>query len=410
MGAVQVILDLIYDPSRISNAIADWFAGFAPDWVVYIIVAIIGMIAFLGFLLVALLFVMYWERKLIGHFQIRYGPNRAGPLGLLQSVADAIKILTKEDFTPSRVDRLVFRLAPVVALIPGIMVFAVFPFGERMAYVDLNVGLLYIVAILSLTTIAIFMAGWSSNNKFSLLAAMRTIAMTISYEIPMLLALIGVLMVVGSLSMTKVVQAQTVPFMLMQPLGFILYFISALTELNRSPMDIMEAESEIVAGYHTEYSGFSFSVFYLAEYTDALAIAAITTTVFLGGWKPSIFAPWAWFIVKMFLVFSSLVWLRATMPRMRIDQLMSFAWKFMLPLALINILVIGVELTVWPAFPWWLFIVNIVLAAALIVGWTNVYKKGARAELQLDIQEQLRKQQLDVQGQLQKEQPEKVPA
>lgn len=372
--------DYISDLSRITDALYQWLAGLVPGWVGYLVAFIIGVVVLLVALVLFLLSVMYIERKLIGRFQVRYGPNRVGAVGLLQPIADAIKVLTKEDFVPARTDRRVFRLAPVVAFIPALLPFAVIPFAPGMIHTDLNIGILYIVAVMSLGTIAVFMAGWASNNKFSLLGAMRAIAQAVSYEIPMVLSIVGIVMVVGSLSMTEIVKAQTVPFILLQPLGFIIYFIGALSEINRSPFDIMEAESEIVAGYHTEYSGMSFSLFYLAEYTHALAVGGITATLFLAGWEGPLLPPWAWFLIKMYAVFVILVWFRATLPRLRIDQLMGFAWKFLLPLALINILVIGIELSIWPSFPWPLLFVNLVIAALLIMGWSRVYQaRGAMA-------------------------------
>ncbi|MBI2908881.1 MAG: NADH-quinone oxidoreductase subunit NuoH [Chloroflexi bacterium] len=334
----------------------------------------------LVFLVLVLLTVMYIERKLIGRFQVRFGPNRVGPVGLLQPVADAIKVLTKEDFVPACVDKPVFRLAPIAAFIPALLPFAVIPFAPRTIYTDLNIGMLYLVAVMSLGTIAVFMAGWASNNKFSLLGAMRAIAQAVSYEIPMVLALVGVAMVAGSLQMTAIVKAQSVPFILMQPLGFVIYFIGALSEINRSPFDIMEAESEIVAGYHTEYSGMSFSLFYLAEYTHAIAVGGITATLFLSGWEGPLLPSWLWFLIKVYAVFAVLVWFRATLPRLRVDQLMGFAWKFLLPLALVNILVIGIELSIWPDFPWALLFVNVGIAALALTAWSKVYQaRGALA-------------------------------
>ncbi|MFH1484849.1 MAG: NADH-quinone oxidoreductase subunit NuoH [Chloroflexota bacterium] len=339
---------------------------------------IIGVVILLVCLVLFLLTVMYIERKLIGRFQVRYGPNRAGPVGLLQPIADALKVLTKEDFVPALTDRRVFRLAPVLAFIPALLPFAVIPFAPGMIFTDLNIGILYIVSVMSLGTIAVFMAGWASNNKFSLLGAMRAIAQSVSYEIPMGLSIVGVVMVVGSLSMTEIVKAQSVPFILMQPLGFVIFFIGTLSEINRTPFDIMEAESEIVAGYHTEYSGMSFSLFYLAEYTHALAAGGIIATLFLSGWEGPFLPAWAWLLIKMYAVFCILVWFRATLPRLRIDQLMGFAWKFLLPMALMNILVVGIELSIWPSFPWPLLFVNFVFAALAIMGWSRVYQsRGA---------------------------------
>ncbi|MDH5696050.1 MAG: NADH-quinone oxidoreductase subunit H, partial [Dehalococcoidia bacterium] len=218
---------------------------------------------------------IYLERRGIGRFQVRLGPNRAGPFGALQPVADVIKILIKEDIIPAKGDRWVHWLAPVVAFVPLLMIFAVVPFHDGALLVDLNIGILFVVAISSVSVVGIFMAGWGSNNKFSLLGAMRTVAQVVSYEIPVVLSIVGVVLITGSLSMSEIVEAQNIPFILLQPLGFLIYFIGACAEINRTPFDLMEAESEIVAGYHTEYSGIKFALFYLVEYTEALAISAI---------------------------------------------------------------------------------------------------------------------------------------
>lgn len=374
------IWSYINDPSTVTTQIYQALSTILPGWAIYLIAFVVGTVILLVGLILLLLTVMYIERKLIGHFQVRYGPNRAGPIGLLQPIADAIKVLTKEDFVPACADRRVFRLGPVIAFIPALMPFAVIPFAPGMVFSNLNIGILYVISVMSLGTIAIFMAGWSSNNKFSLLGAMRAVAQSVSYEIPMVLSIVGVAMIVGSLSMTDIVKAQGVPFILLQPLGFLIFFIGALSEINRTPFDIMEAESEIVAGYHTEYSGMSFSLFYLAEYTHALVVGGLVATLFLSGWEGPLLPAWAWFLIKMYAIFMVLVWFRATLPRLRIDQLMGFAWKFLIPLALLNILVTGAELLVLPSYPWPLLFVNIVIAALAIMGWSRVYQaRGAAA-------------------------------
>ncbi|MBI2829996.1 MAG: NADH-quinone oxidoreductase subunit NuoH, partial [Chloroflexi bacterium] len=269
---------------------------------------------------------IYFERRGIARFQARLGPNRAGPFGLLQPVADAIKVLLKEDIIPSKADKLVFWLAPVITFAPIMMMFAVIPFQGGALLADLNIGILYIIAVSSVVSIGMFMAGWSSNNKYSLLGAMRDIAQLVSYEIPLGLAILGVVLLTGSLSMTDIVEAQSVPFILVQPLGFLIFIIAALAEINRTPFDLLEADSEIVAGYNIEYSGMKFAMFYLAEYCEALVISSITAVIFLGGWKGPVLPPVLWFLIKVFAVFFLIFWIRSTIPRLRIDQVLSFAW------------------------------------------------------------------------------------
>ena len=221
------------------------------------------------------------------------------------------------------------------------------------------------------------MAGWGSNNKYSLLGAMRMIAAVVSYEIPLVLAIIGVVILAGSLSLNDIVRAQSVPFILLQPLGFLLFFIGGCAEINRSPFDLMEADSELVAGFHTEYSGMKFALFYLVEYAEALAISSIITTLFLSGWKGPLLPPWLWFVGKVLVVFFVMVWTRATFPRVRIDQLMALAWKFLLPLALLNLLITGIEVLVWPtALPGLLIVVNIAIMVVLILVWSRLFKVG----------------------------------
>lgn len=357
------------------GATASW-----PSWAQVLLDGVIGIIIILAISFTIIMLFIWLERRLIGRFQVRLGPNRAGPWGILQPVADAIKVLTKEDIVPERGDRWVHLLAPIVAFIPTLMFFAVIPIqpGDKGIFVNLNIGILYIIAIGTLSIIAIFMAGWASNNKYSLLGAMRAVAQLISYEIPMVLSIVGVVMVAGSLQMSRIVEAQSIPFILLQPLSFLIYFIGATAELNRSPMDLLEAESELVAGYQTEYSGMKFALFYLAEYGNALAVSAIVTTLFLAGWKPdAAFLPsWLWFAIKVFAVFCILIWIRSTLPRLRVDQLMGFAWKFLLPLALINIVITGIELLACPTFPWWLMFVNIAIAGLLIYLWSLLFKRG----------------------------------
>lgn len=353
MQSIQGILEFI---DQIFVNLSFWFssqlANYLPDWAVTFVMMLATVLVLIVFGLGSIIWINIFERKVIGRLQDRYGPNRFGPWGLLQCVADMIKLLTKEDITPSRADRLIFNLAAVLPIIPTFLVLAVLPFGRGMVAADLNIGFLYIVAVGSLGTIAVFMAGWSSRNKYSLLGGMRTVAQMISYEIPMVLSVVGVLLLVGSLSMVSIVDAQgewRLPFVVLQPLAFVLYFTSAVAEVNRSPFDLPEGESEIVAGYHIEYSGIKFAMFLLAEYINAFSICAIATTLFLGGWRGPILPSWAWFFIKTYSLYFVLIWLRATLPRLRVDQLMNFAWKTLVPLALANLMITALLAKLVPA-------------------------------------------------------------
>ncbi len=375
------------DLANLSRELLDWVDGWGASEAVYVASGVIGVLAIMAFLVPSQLAVVWIERRLIGRFQIRLGPNRVGPFGLLQPLADALKVMAKEALTPPAGDKWVFWLAPILMFVPAIGVYAVIPWGPNMTLAELNVGLVYFIAVGSLTTVTVFMAGWSSNNKYSLLGAMRVVAMMISYEIPVVVTLLGASLFTNSLSLSGIVawqQDNHVWLVALQPLAFIVYYIAATAELNRTPADIAEAESEIVAGYHTEYSGMKFSLFYAAEYTSALAISALVSTVYFGGW-------WAWgleqwvpgwliLISKIYFFFFVLVWLRGTLPRLRIDQLMAFAWKFLLPLSLINVFAVGFEALLmqendWPAgvaLP--IFgVINAVSAVALVVAYAKAF-------------------------------------
>jgi NADH-quinone oxidoreductase subunit H len=343
MESIQRILEFVDQIFvNLSLWLSSQLANFLPEWGVTFVMMFATVLVLIVFGLGSIIWINIFERKVIGRFQDRYGPNRFGPWGLLQCVADMIKLLTKEDITPTKADRLVYNLAAVVPIIPTFLVLAVLPFGRGMVGADLNIGFLYIVAVGSLGTIGIFMASWSSRNKYALLSGLRTVAQMISYEIPMALSVVGVLLLVGSLSLVSIVEAQgqwRLPFIVLQPLAFVLYFTAAVAEVNRSPFDLPEGESEIVAGYHIEYGGIKFAMFLLAEYINAFSICAIATTVFLGGWQGPILPSWAWFFIKAYALYVVLIWLRGTLPRLRVDQLMDFAWKTMVPLALANLMV-----------------------------------------------------------------------
>ena len=352
----------------------DWLLGYIPGWAAYLIPVVIAFAILSTFILIVVMAFIYIERRGIGRFQVRQGPNRAGPQGILQPVADAIKILLKEDIIPILGDRWVHWLAPIIIFTPILMIFAIIPWGHGAFVADLNIGILYIIAISSLSVVGIFMAGWGSSNKYSLLGAMRAVAQMVSYEIPLVLSIIGVLIITGSMSMVSIVEAQNVPFLLLQPLGLMIFFLAAAAEINRSPFDLLEADSEIVAGFHTEYSGMKYGLIMLGEYAHAFAASAILTTLFLGGGNGPLLPAALWFMIKVLLVFLTLVWMRSTLPRLRVDQLMEFAWKFLFPLALANIFITAIEVIVWPSFPWWLMFINIPVAIILIILWSSMFR------------------------------------
>jgi NADH-quinone oxidoreductase subunit H len=241
---------------------------------------------------------------------------------------------------------------------------------------DLNVGLFYLLAISSISVIGIFMAGWASNNKYSMISAMRSVAAIVSYELPVVLSVVGVVIITGSLSMNKIVIAQDIPFIFLQPLGFLLFFIAGCAEISRSPFDLLEADQEIVAGHHTDYSGMKFAMFYLVEFAEAATLSAIITSIFLGGWRGPLLPPWLWFLIKTIFVYVLMIWTRATLPRVRIDQLMALAWKCLLPLSFINLILTGLEVLVWPAYPAWLIPVNLAVMVILILVWSKLFKLG----------------------------------
>lgn len=300
----------------------------------------------LAFLFVVLGFVTYGilaERKVMGFMQGRYGPNQVGGRwGLLQTVADVLKLLIKEDTIPKAADKPLFILAPVIAFTPAFLVLAVMPFTDAFHFADIGIGLLYYIAISGLTTIGVVTGGWASNNKYSLLGSMRAAAQMISYEIPLVMSVIGVILFTGSLNLIDIVEAQKdVWFIFIQPIGFLIFLIASVAELNRTPFDLPEAESELVAGYHVEYSGFRWAFFMLSEYVYFFAMASLTTVLFLGGWHPVMFLNFipgaVWFALKFSAIVFLLIWFRVTFPRIRADQLMEFGWKVLLPIALANI-------------------------------------------------------------------------
>lgn len=355
----------------------NWLGRYIPDWLAYLIPLLVGSVVVLGFLLTTVMVFIWMERRVLGRFQIRIGPNRVGPFGLLQPVADAIKVLTKEDIVPSLGDKVAHFIAPILAFIPTLLIFAVIPFQNGALLVDMNIGLLYIAAVGTISVIGAFVAGWGSNNKYSLISAMRAVGQMVSYEVPLMLSMIGIIIIAGSLSLNTIVQEQRIPFIFLQPLGFLIFFAGSLAEINRTPFDLLEADSEIVAGFHTEYSGMKFALFFLGEYAHAVVTSALISVLFLGGWKGIPGLPlFVWFLIKIGLVFTAIIWIRSTLPRFRVDQLMGFAWKFLFPAALINIFVTALEALVWPGFPWFVVIINWIIAAIVVLLGSLLFATG----------------------------------
>lgn len=324
------------------------FVSSAPDWVQAVASSLINISAVLGVFLTLFALISVLERKILGRIQNRYGPNRVGPFGLFQPVADGIKLLIKEDIVPARADKVVHFLAPIMMAAPAILALGVIPYGRNMTAFSIDGGILFFFAIGSATELAVFMAGWGSNNKFSMLGAMRAIAQMVSYELPLIITVLPVVMIVGSLSADAIVQAQAgyshgfAPrWFVFTPWGaaaFLLFFVSGLVESNRTPFDMPEGESEIVAGHMTEYSGFKYAIFFLAEYFGMFAVSGLAVTLFLGGWHAplpflEIVPSYVWFFTKLSVLLFTFIWLRGTLPRMRIDHVMKFAWQFMMPMA-----------------------------------------------------------------------------
>ena len=330
-----------------------------------LVIPLLKIVILLNAVLVAVTYMVLLERKVIAWVQSRLGPMRVGPHGVLQPIADAIKLLLKEDITPTRADKWVFTAAPIIVLVPALIVFAVIPFGPEttifgrpmpLYIADINVGLLYVISVGSIGVYGIILGGWASNSKFPLLASLRASAQLISYEVAVTMTLVSIILMAGTLSMVGIVEAQRSAgfwFAFVQPVAFLIFFIGGLAETNRAPFDLPEAEQELTGGFHTEYSGMRFALFFLAEYANMIVVSSVATTLFLGGWLrpfPSVqalafleFIPsWIWFLLKTFLFLYVFVWIRATLPRYRYDQLMHLGWKVLIPLAITNLVVTGV--------------------------------------------------------------------
>jgi NADH-quinone oxidoreductase subunit H len=320
-------------------------------WIAGLILLVIKLGVVLVVLLLAAGYLVWVERKLIGRLQVRYGPNRAGPFGLLQLMADLIKLATKEDTVPGAADKTIFLLAPAIAGVTAMLIFAVIPFGNSftlygrpipMVITDLNVALLFVIALSSLGVYGVVLGGWASNSKYSLLGGIRGAAQMISYELSLGLSLVPVVMLAQSFSLVNIINAQAhYPFILVQPVSFLIFFVSAMAEIKRIPFDLAEAENELVAGYHTEYSGMRFGLFFLGEYINLIVLGGLVAAFFLGGWRGPFLPPFIWFIVKVLAIVLVMIWIRGTLPRLRYDQLMSLGWKILIPVALLNIMVTG---------------------------------------------------------------------
>jgi len=354
------------------------YPSVAPDWPGnFWLHALILSVFLIGFLLATVMAYIWVERRGIGRFQARLGPNRAGPFGLLQAIADMLKILTKEDIIPTRADKVLFWLAPVAAFVPVVLVLAVIPVWPGFQLVDLNTGVLFILAISGVGTIGIFLSGYAGNNKYGLIGAMREAAQLMSYELPLMLALVGVVILTGSLSINDLIAAQNVPFILVQPLGFVVFFLATLAEINRSPFDLVEADSELASGFNIEYSGMKFALLYVVEYSEAVVASALVATFFLGGWRGPFLPPVIWLLIKMFAVFFVIIWLRSTLPRVRVDQALGFAWKFLLPLAFLNLAITALTVVFLPDLPVWVVSpVYIIIAAVAIILWARQFRPG----------------------------------
>lgn len=333
----------------IAKILRDILGRYLPDpQMVDICMSFINIGAIFTVISLSAVILVYAERKVSAFMQRRSGPNRVGPGGTLQTIADMIKLMSKEDIMPAGADKWMWILAPMLLFIPAAAVYAVFPFDNQAIFADLNIGIFYFIAVSAQSVLAFLMAGWASNNKYALVGGMRTVAQMLSYEVPMGLSILGIVMMVGSMRMSSIVAAQQdIWFIFLQPIAFVVYVITATAEINRAPFDLVEGESELVAGPFTEYTGMRWALFFLAEYANLLAASAIAATLFLGGWHGPWLPGWIWFLIKVGGMVFLFMWFRWTFPRLRIDQLMAFGWKVLLPLALVNIVVTGIGMYIY---------------------------------------------------------------
>lgn len=373
------------------NSIAEWLRIIMAGWglsdtLITVILAVLGVVVLATIVLVVDILLVWIERKMVARFQDRLGPNRVGPFGIIQPIADVIKLLIKEDIMPQGADKFIFNLAPILALATVLLLWAVVPFAPTIIGADINVAVLYVVAIGSIGTLGIIMAGWASNNKYALLGAFRTVAMMIAYEVPMIIALLVPVLLARSMGMQSIVEAQSPWYIFVVPLAALILFVSSIAELGRTPFDISEAESEIVAGFHIEYTGMKFGLFYAGELLHALTVSALIATLFLGGWRGPfvdqvpILGP-VYLFIKAFLVYYLIMWIRYSFPRVRIDQMLGFNWKFLTPLALFLLIVVAILDKAMVAFePLWYVLV--MLAANILIVWGTVLilRRYARIE------------------------------
>lgn len=323
------------------------FIGF-NEFFTNLAMSIVYFVAIAAVVTFNIIIIVWLDRKVSSFFQERLGPNRNGPMGLLQPVLDAVKLIGKESIMPGVIDKTMYKIAPIFIFTVTFMLYAVLPYGKNMNAANIGVGILYYTAIASTSTLAILMAGWGSNNKYSLLGGMRTIAQMISYEIPLCFSMLGIVMLSGSMNLSQIVEAQsTVWFVLQQPVAFIIFVIAALAELNRAPFDLLEAEQEIVAGYHTEYTGMRFALFFMAEYANLFVMSGLAVTLFFGGWQGPILPSWLWFFIKTYAMICFLLWIRWTLPRVRIDKMMKFNWKYLIPISILNIFITGIGIKIF---------------------------------------------------------------
>lgn len=342
---MDVIKDLLYNTGKPLSQFYMWlhkiWAGFSfPPVLLDILIQFFVSLAVFVFIAINALWIIYYERKFSAKLQIRKGPNRVGPIGILQTVADTIKLLIKEDINPVKVDKVIFFVAPGIVFLATFLMFLVIPFGNGLIVADLSIGILYLMAVSGLAVIGILAGGWASNNKYSLIGGLRSAAQIVGYEIPSMIVILTVVMLAGSMKMSDIINAQSrLCFIFYQPVGFLLFIIAASAEINRAPFDLPEAESELVSGFITEYSAMKFAFFFLAEYTNLFIVSAVATTLFLGGWQGPFLPPFVWFIIKTYAVVTFLMWIRWSFPRLRVDHLMEFSWKYLLPIALINLII-----------------------------------------------------------------------
>jgi NADH-quinone oxidoreductase subunit H len=373
------------------NSIAEWLRTILASWglsegLITVILAVLGVVILATFVLVVDILLVWIERKMVARFQDRFGPNRVGPYGIIQPIADVIKLLIKEDIMPIGADKFIFNLAPIIALATVLLLWAVVPLAPTVIGADINVAVLYVVAVGSIGTLGIIMAGWASNNKYALLGAFRTVATMIAYEVPMIIALLIPVLLARSMGMQTIVNAQSPWYIFIVPLAAVILFVSSIAELGRTPFDISEAESEIVAGFHIEYTGMKFGLFYAGELLHALTVSALIATIFLGGWRGPyvdqlpLLGP-VYLFIKAFLVYYLIMWVRYSFPRVRIDQMLGFNWKFLTPLALFLLIVVAIldkamadVNTVW--------YVLVMLGANLLIVWGTmmILRRYARTE------------------------------